>query len=60
MGSNQTGLVWSSQVLQEVHQCIEDDIDGYSAEFEQSSTGYEDYFVLRKVLAGGASSVWEL
>lgn len=60
VGSNNTGLVRSSQVLQEGHQRFKNDIDGGDADFEQSRTGDKDDFVLRKVLAGGASSVWEL
>lgn len=60
VASSRTALVWSSQVLQKGHQGVEYDIDRCDADFEQSGTGDEDYLVLRKVLAGGASSVWEL
>lgn len=40
------GLVWTRQVFEQRQQGIEHDGDGAEADFEQRSTGDEDYVVL--------------
>lgn len=60
VGVDGRALVRSSQVLNQAHQGVEDDIDGPGADLQQGGTGDENDVILSEVLAGGACPVRKL